>query len=106
MKHTQEDFESKRQELLGKLQKIRSWVEGSLVSTARLCGKEACACHRGGSKHPVTFVTWKEDAKTISLYIPRKHEKDVKIWVDNYRKVKVLIREISNVQKQIIRLRD
>jgi hypothetical protein len=52
------------------------------------------------------YVTWKENGKTVSLYVPRKLETNVQRWVQNYRKLKELIREISDIQKQIIRLRE
>jgi 5-formyltetrahydrofolate cyclo-ligase len=52
------------------------------------------------------YVTWKERGKTVSLYVPRKLEIDVRRWVKNYRKLKELIREVSDIQKQIIRLRE
>jgi hypothetical protein len=54
----------------------------------------------------VLYVTWKEQGKTVSLYIPRKLENDVRKWVQNYRKLKNLTREVSDIQKQIIRLRE
>ena len=58
-----------------------------------------------GPKHPVMYVTSKEEGKTASLYVPRKLESEVRVWVENYRKVKELIRTMSDVQKEIIRLR-
>ena len=92
--------------LLQKMAPLHPWIEGSLVSTSRFCGKKNCACHHGGLKHPVLYVTWKEKGKTVSLYIPRKLENDVRRWVQNYRKLKELIRKVSDIQKQIVRLRE
>ena len=87
------------------LSTLGSWIEGTLVSTDRTCGKKSYACMNQGSKHPVMYITGKEKGKTVSLYIPRKLEAEVSTWVNNYRKAKELIRKISNVQKEIIRLR-
>jgi hypothetical protein len=75
------------------------------VVTARRCGKKGCACMHQGPKHPVMYLTSKEGGKTVSLYIPRRLELEVRTWVENYRMVKELIRKISNVQKEIVRLR-
>jgi uncharacterized phage-associated protein len=99
-------LERKRLTPLRRIVKLACWMEGSLVSTTRKCGKRNCACHQDGPKHPVMYLTWKENGKTVSLYIPRKLEKEVKMWVDNYKKVKELVREVSSIQKQIVRLRD
>jgi hypothetical protein len=52
------------------------------------------------------YVTWKEKGKTVSLYVPRRLERDVKRWVQNYKKLKGLVREVSEIQRQIIRLRE
>lgn len=83
-----------------------AWIEGTLVDTSRKCGKKTCTCHNNGPRHPVLFVTWKEEGKTVSLYIPRQLEPTVREWAQNYKKLKALIRQISDIQKQIIRLRD
>jgi hypothetical protein len=99
-------LQTKRQALLRQLQNLGPWIEGSLVATTRKCGKEGCACHHNGPKHPVLFITWKEAGKTISLYIPRQLESTVKEWAQNYKKLKALIRQVSEVQKQIVRLRE
>jgi hypothetical protein len=99
-------LQTKRQTLLRQLQNLGPWIEGTLVATTRKCGKEGCACHHNGPKHPVLFITWKEAGKTISLYIPRQLESTVKEWTQNYKKLKALIRQVSDVQKQIVRLRE
>ena len=99
-------LETKQLKLLQKMAPLHPWIEGSLVSTSRFCGKKNCACHHGGFKHPVLYVTWKENGKTVSLYIPRIMETDVRKWVQNYRKLKELTREVSDIQKQIVRLRE
>lgn len=95
-----------RRALIRQLNQLGPWIEGTLVFTARTCGKKGCACMNKGPKHPVMYITNKEQGKTVSLYIPRKLEAEVSTWVKNYRKAKELIREISNVQKEIIRLRE
>ena len=104
---TQRDhLQAHRRTLIRQLSQLGPWIEGTLVSTVRTCGKKSCACMNKGPKHPVMYITGKQKGKTISLYIPRKLEAEVKTWVNNYRKAKELVREISNVQKEIIRLRE
>ncbi len=106
MKPTRHTLELKRRGLLKRIKEVAPWIEGSLVSTERKCGKDSCACHHGGTKHPVTFVTWKEDGKTISLYVPKNVEPEVRMWIENHKRLKILIRRMSDVQKDIIRLRE
>jgi hypothetical protein len=106
MKSLRAPLQAKRLSLHRQIQNLGPWIEGTLVSTSRKCGKENCACHHQGPKHSVLFVTWKESGKTVSLYIPRQLEAEVKQWTENYKKLKALLRQISEVQKQIVRLRE
>lgn len=101
-----EQLESRRKELMQEIENTGLWIEGTLVATERRCGKNNCACHRDGPKHPVLFITWKEAGKTVSLYVPRKLESEVKVWAENYKRLKELIWHISEVQKEIVRLRE
>lgn len=100
------ELKASRRAGLQQMRQLGPWVEGTLVATARRCGKKNCACHHDGPKHPVLFLTWKESGRTVSLYIPRALEADVRIWAENYNKLNELIRRASEAQKQIIRLRD
>ena len=99
-------LEAKRDKLIMRIAKLSPWIEGTVVTSSRICGKKNCACHRQGAKHPVLYVTWKEKGKTASLYVPRKLEGEVKRCGANYKKLRELIREISNIQKNIVRLRE
>jgi hypothetical protein len=106
MKTVRSHLQANRRSLIRQIPNLDPWIEGTLVTTSRKCGKDNCTCHHQGPKHPVLFVTWKEAGKTVSLYIPRQLEAEVKQWTENYKKLKALIRQISEVQKQIVRLRE
>ena len=99
-------LQATRNDVLRHLRQLGPWVEGTLVETTRQCGKKNCLCHHGGPKHPVLFLTRKESGKTVSLYIPRALETEVRVWAQNYKKLKELIRRASQAQEQLIRLRD
>jgi hypothetical protein len=106
MKTTRPRLDAARSQLLSKLATIGPFIQGSVVATARICGKKGCACHHGGPKHPVMYVTWKEGNKTVSLYVPRAFEKEVRTWARNYKKLRDILTKLSNIQKSILRLRD
>ncbi len=106
MKVTRRILELQRHRFVNKIASLDPWIEGTFVSTSRRCGKKNCACHQGGAKHPVLYLTWKEDGKTHSLYVPKKWEMEVKAWVENYKKLKALIREVTLLQRQVIGLRE
>ena len=106
MKITYRTLEAQRRRLISKITSVDPWIEGTFVSTSRRCGKKNCACHQGGIKHPVLYLTWKENGKTFSLYVPKRWEIDVRRWTENYKKLKVLIREVTLLQRQMIGLRE
>lgn len=106
MPQTRRQLAAKRQRLLRQLAPLGPWISGSVVSTTRVCGKAAGACHHGGLKHPARFGTWKEEGKPVSFYVPRALEAEVKPWADTDKKGKALVRELSNLQKQLVRLRE
>ena len=106
MQRTRKELEEQRKELLQKVKELSPWMEGSVVLTARRCGKKNCSCHSGGHKHPVMYITGKEKGKTVSVYVPRGWEAEARGWVENHRLLKKLIRDISDIQKQILKLRE
>lgn len=106
MKTTKRTLEARKDKLISKIAKLNPWIEGTIVTTNRICGKKNCACYKGDSKHPVMYVTWKENGKTVSLYVPKKLETEVRSWGANYKKFKELVRKISNIQKDILRVRE
>jgi len=106
MKTTRHILEAQRRRLVSKITSLDPWIEGTFVSTSRRCGKKNCVCHQGGAKHPVLYLTWKENGKTLSLYVPRRREVDVRRWTDNFKKLKALIREVTLLQRQLIGLRE
>jgi hypothetical protein len=106
MKTTRHNLEVQRRRFLKQIISFEPWIEGTFVSTSRRCGKKNCACHQGRTRHPVLYLTWKEKGKTLSLYVPKRWEMEVRTWVDNYKKLKALIREVTLLQRQLIRVRE
>lgn len=108
--HSLDFWNRKRDRLLAKMAKIGPFVDGSLVTIARTCGSPGCKCARG-NKHKSRYLTYKAldvDAKpprmkTQTVYIPVAIEEQVRLWVEEYQRLKSLTRELADVQKMIIR---
>lgn len=98
-------LEARRKKLIRSLFKCDPWVSGSIAVIERICGSKGCACRHNGPKHPAMYLMWKDDQKTRALYIPRLLEAEVRKWSQNYRKVKDIMKKITEVQRQIISLR-
>ena len=106
MKTRRITLDARRKKLVKQLINLDPWIQGTIVRTRRMCGSKGCACRHGGPKHPATSLTWKEKGKTCCLYIPRGLESEVKLWAQNYRRLKVIMEKITNVQREVIRLRE
>ena len=77
-------------------------VAGSLVKIKRKCGSPKCQCAQGGEKHPAYLLTSKVKGKTKAVYVPVEMVEDVKQWVQEYRKIKKILKEINSMSEQII----
>ena len=88
-----------------RLRKIRPFVQASLSITKKRCGNPRCRCAKEGPLHEVALLTWKEEKRTHTLYVPRHLRKEVKAWVQEGKLVKRLIAEISQAQREFLTTR-
>lgn len=76
-------------------------VAASLVTIHRTCGNPNCRCARG-QKHPGHYLTWKVKAKTHTAYVPVELVPQVKQWTQEHRRLKQLIRELTQLSLALI----
>ena len=86
-----------------KLGACNTFISGSFVRTGRKCGNPSCRCATGGKKHPCCLLTSKVKGKTKAVYVPVAMESEVEQWVNEYRKIKKLLKEIDQLSEQIIK---
>jgi len=96
------NYAKKIKKLLFQLSRIGPFIEGSLSESKRCCGTRSCACHRG-KKHKVMYFTWKEDQVTKSAYVPCAKWDHAKECHKNYKKLKTLVRKLSNLEKHALK---
>jgi hypothetical protein len=92
----------KRAGILKKLENIAPFVDGSIVTVRRRCGNKNCKCYQG-DKHESLYLQYKVAGVTKAVYIPVDMEKEVKKWSEEYRKLKETVKEISRINKSIIK---
>jgi len=83
------------------LQAQQPVLAASLVSVRRTCGKPTCRCARG-HKHPGHYLTWKAAGKTRSAYVPQALLPQVRSWQSEYRRLKRLLRECSQLSLALV----
>ena len=66
---------------LERLRKIRPFVQASRSITKKRCGNPRCRCAQEGPLHEVALLTWKEENRTRTLYVPIELRQEVEKWV-------------------------
>ncbi len=79
---------------LAQLVNQRGVMRGSLSVRRRVCGKAGCKCTRG-QLHESLYLVLSEEGRTRQLYVPRAFEARVRQWVENHRRARRLMEEIS-----------
>lgn len=86
---------------LRELGSVRPFVAASLVETAVRCGKPSCRC-ASGERHSAFVLTYKQHAKTRTVYVPKNSLEEVRAWTTEHRRVKTLLAEISTLSLALL----
>lgn len=77
-------------------------VTTTVVQSGRTCGRFGCRCYRG-EKHIRTQITYKEQGRTRSIYVPVELVDEVKRWAAEGRRLRRLMKEINQLAIALIR---
>ncbi len=77
-------------------------LAASLVAVERRCGKPGCHC-AAGEKHRAHQLTYKDRGKTHTVYVPIDFKDEVRSWIDEHRRLKRLLQEISQLSLALVR---
>jgi len=91
--------------ILDEISHIGPFLQGSLTTTRKRCGRLTCRCATEGPIHPTTLLTWKEgiDNRTRTLHIPAHLRDEVQKWVDEGKRLRQLIADMSAAQRDCLR---
>ena len=78
-------------------------LAASLVEIAKHCGRNGCHCQQGGPKHVGHYLTSKDRGKTRTVYVPLDLLDDVRSWVDEHKRLKALLAEISRLTLALVK---
>lgn len=95
-------WEMRRGALLKKMRGVGPFIKGSMVQIERQCGNANCRCAKGPG-HLSYYLTYKEKAKTRTMYIPVGMEDDVREWVEEHRRLRAMMTKMDEIQKKIMR---
>lgn len=78
-------------------------LAASLVEIAKHCGRKGCHCQQGGPKHVGHYLTSKVQGKTRTVYVPLDLLDDVRSWVEEHKRLKLLLQEISQLTLALVK---
>jgi hypothetical protein len=67
------------------------------------CGRPSCRCHHGGPLHAGQHLTFKQDGKTRSVYVPKALLPEVRSWLAEHKRLKRLLHEIHQLTLALLR---
>jgi hypothetical protein len=94
-----------RRMLLARLQRVavrKPLLAASLSAVRRECGQPSCHCHQG-HKHLAHQLTYKVRGKTHTVYVPVDLTEEVRSWIEEHRRLKHLLREITQLSLALVR---
>lgn len=95
-------LQKRRDARIKKLAQLGPVLEGSLAEIGVTCGNPNCRCARG-EKHRSHILKRQVRGKTQSLYVPVDMVEEARQWVSEFRRAKALLREISELNRSILR---
>jgi hypothetical protein len=80
-------------------------LAASFGSYTHRCGRPCCRCHHGGPLHSGQHLTFKEQGKTRSVYVPKDLLPEVRAWLAEHKRLKRLLHEIHQLSVALLRAR-
>ena len=81
----------------------RPVLAASLQLVNKRCGSPSCRCHHGGPLHQAHHLSFREAGRLRTIYVPQDLLAEVQAWVQEYRRLKILIDEVSQLTLALIR---
>jgi hypothetical protein len=93
--------------ILLRLPPLQEILRGSLVERYKRCGKPGCKCANGPGHGPKYYLTVSYPKRRPEMdYVPADLQEKVKEYLENYRKVKGILEELSEINRELLRRRE
>jgi hypothetical protein len=97
------ELEARRAVLMRQFKSVGPVIEGSLATVKRRCGKPGCRCEQG-HPHEAVILCRKVLGRSHATYVPRELHEKVRRWNAEYKRVKKLLKLVSQINEEIVRL--
>lgn len=102
----QESINTLRTRRAAKLRELASvgpFIGGSLARVKVRCGNPNCRC-ASGERHEATILVKKVKGKSVTVHVPRDLAEEVQAWTKEQKRIKSLMKAVSDLGEQIIRM--
>ena len=97
----------RRKTLLRKLPSLEAILRGSLIERYKRCGKPGCKCADGPGHGPKYYLSVSKPGQRPQMdYVPQDSLKDVQDYLENYRKIKIILEELCEISRELLRRRE
>jgi len=104
-KHTS-TLRRRRRTLLNKLPRLDAILRGSLIERYKRCGKPGCKCAHGRGHGPKYYLSVSKPGNKPQMdYVPQDSKEKVEQYLANYRKTKLILEELCDISRELLRRR-
>jgi hypothetical protein len=97
----------RRNILLRKLPPLDAIVRGSLIERYKRCGKPGCKCAEGMGHGPKYYLSASFPGRAPQMdYVPQSDVTAVSERIANYQRVREILEEISEINRELLRRRE
>ncbi len=95
--------EKKYADLKSQIETVGFILQGSINERWIPCGNPGCKCKKDpGQRHgPYHQLSWKENGKTVSVYLTEEQVRACDEWISNNRKLEKIISEMRVVSRRV-----
>ena len=97
-----EALSRRRKDVMDKIAFLHPLTRGSVVELKRPCTYKNCRKCKEGVMHPAMYLSTNKSGKTHIIYLPKYAVKSVNKAVENYKKIKVLLYTLCEIDLQIL----
>jgi len=93
--------------LLRSLPDLTAVLRGSLIERYKRCGKPGCSCAQGRGHGPKFYLSVSKPGQRPEMdYVPQHYLEKVQEHLDNFRKIKLILEELCEINRELLRRRE
>ena len=98
-------LEKRRKGISNKIAKVGPFIMATPTRLKVRCGNPGCKCADDDAKrHEKLHLSWGDAKGYGTAYVPVDLHEEVLEWVENYWKVKELMKEMTEISRQMIKM--